>query len=125
MSLDVNTLIANSLSKYSEESTTDETVTTDDLALDLEGKTEEEVVADTAINNDLALDLEAVAEDTKFTELVSEDIMNNIKGAVGAGIATVAVLEARAAKRDAESTAAAAAAVVAVEKTKTEEEATA
>jgi len=43
----------------------------------------------------LALNLENVAFQDRVEQFIGEDVMNNIKGALGAGLATFAVLEAR------------------------------
>jgi hypothetical protein len=69
------------------------------LAVDLEGATEDE--ATEAALSGLAVDLESVAAQEEMEDMfeLEESTLNNLKAALGAGVATYAVLEARAEQR--------------------------
>jgi hypothetical protein len=93
--INVGRLLEQSLTKHNEEVVEEGS----DLAVDLEGATEDEAT-DNALNS-LAIDLEGVAAQEEMEEMfeIEEDTVNNLKAALGAGVATYAVLEARAEQR--------------------------
>ena len=88
--LDINSILNKSLSKKMEE------VQESSLALNLEEvDKEKEECAGCDKNSSLALNLENVAYKERVEQFIGEDVVNNIKAALGAGLATFAVLEAR------------------------------
>lgn len=95
--LDINQLLNNSIAKKTgDASYVQEGNNT--LNIDLSGAGAQHPAADCpgcGANAALALNLESVAFQEKVQEYIGEDVMNNIKGALGAGLATFAVLEAR------------------------------
>ncbi len=96
--LDINTILNKSLSKKLEVVEESNTKESPNLAVNLEAadKTEkEEGCAGCGKNASLALNLEDVAYKERVEHFIGEDVVNNIKAALGAGMATFAVLEAR------------------------------
>jgi hypothetical protein len=71
-----------------------DTSTTPKLAISLEDAGKEDCVG-CGKNAALALQLENVAYKERVEQFIGEDVVNNIKAALGAGLATFAVLEAR------------------------------
>ena len=90
-SLDLNELLNNSIANVVAEGQTEVNESTG-LNVDLEAAGNE--VADGATSTSgLALDLESVQDQIEVD--LDPSILENIKGAIGAGVATYAVLEAR------------------------------
>jgi hypothetical protein len=85
--LDINQLLNNSIMRQSENNS--------NLALNLESVDNCPGCGRNATSNSLALNLENVAFQERVQQYIGEDVVNNIKGALGAGLATFAVLEAR------------------------------
>jgi hypothetical protein len=89
--LDINSLLSNSLAKKQ-----NQYVAESSLNLNLESVNRDCPGCGTNNHNPaLALNLESVAFQERVQDYIGEDVMNNIKGALGAGLATFAVLEAR------------------------------
>jgi len=82
--LDINQLLTNSIARKTENGYISE-----GLNLNLES------AGSRNSNSALALNLENVAFQERVQQYIGEDVVNNIKGALGAGLATFAVLEAR------------------------------
>lgn len=98
--LDINAILNKSLSKKLETVQESETTTapTTNLAVSLEDAGKEPAKEDCVgcgKNAALALQLENVAYKERVEQFIGEDVVNNIKAALGAGLATFAVLEAR------------------------------
>jgi hypothetical protein len=96
--LDINTILNKSLSKKLETVQESDTSTTPKLAVSLEDAGKEPGKEDCpgcGKNAALALQLENVAYKERVEQFIGEDVVNNIKAALGAGLATFAVLEAR------------------------------
>jgi hypothetical protein len=96
--LDINTILNKSLSKKLETVQESDTSTTPKLAVSLEDAGKEPAKEDCVgcgKNAALALQLENVAYKERVEQFIGEDVVNNIKAALGAGLATFAVLEAR------------------------------
>ncbi len=91
--LDINQLLNNSLARKTGNSYVEEGSTNYGLNIDLRGAGQD--CPGCGQNAALALNLENVAFQERVQEFIGEDVMNNIKGALGAGLATFAVLEAR------------------------------
>ena len=95
MSLSLDSLISNSISSIVNESKKQTEVNeSNGLDVNLEDANKEENKnAEGAEVSDLALDLESMEE--QFELDLDPAVLENIKGAIGAGVATYAVLEAR------------------------------
>jgi hypothetical protein len=95
--LDINTLLNNSIAKKTGDSSyvqeSNSGLNIDLSAVGSEGQTSD--CPGCGVNAALALNLENVAFQEHVQEFIGEDVINNIKGALGAGLATFAVLEAR------------------------------
>lgn len=92
--LDINQLLNNSLARKTGNSYVEEG-TNSGLNIDLRGAEQDCPGCGSNAQSPLALNLENVAFQERVQEFIGEDVMNNIKGALGAGLATFAVLEAR------------------------------
>jgi hypothetical protein len=92
--LDINTLLNNSLAKKTGDSSYVQEGTSG-LNIDLSAAGQAQDCPGCGVNSALALNLENVAFQERVQEFIGEDVINNIKGALGAGLATFAVLEAR------------------------------
>ncbi len=64
------------------------------LNVDLENIDGDQQQQQAKISN-LNLDLESIAEEAKFNVEVNEALISNLRGALGAGVGAIAVLEAR------------------------------
>lgn len=93
--LDINTLLNNSLAKKTGDASYVQEGNSG-LNIDLSGANQQTTdCPGCGANAALALNLENVAFQERVQEFIGEDVVNNIKGALGAGLATFAVLEAR------------------------------
>lgn len=86
--LDINQLLTNSIARKTEGGYVSEglNVNLESASADCPG---------CGSNSALAINLENVAYQERVHQYIGEDVVNNIKGALGAGLATFAVLEAR------------------------------
>ena len=88
--LDINQLLTNSIARKTEGAYVSE-----GLNLNLESAGGNADCPGCGSNTALAINLENVAYQERVQQYIGEDVVNNIKGALGAGLATFAVLEAR------------------------------
>jgi len=84
--LDLNELLNRSIASVSGQQATNE----GNFNLDLEG-----LEGQAQETSNLNLDLESIAEQAKFNVEVNEALVSNLRGALGAGVGAIAVLEAR------------------------------